>query len=210
MICMDSRLRAARGVAKTETEASVEVFESLKGRGHPNLPPPHISDGWGGIEEALLAVYGKVPPYSGRGRRPVHKRAQDGWQYVKMTRQRENGIVIGTDVQVIYGDAHQTLELLGGATAYVERTHLTMRHFNARLHRKTLAYSKALHMHRASATWEDTYYNLMLPHKSLRQKVTGDPARRWMPRSPAMAAGLTEHIWTVKELLTKIPTPSNT
>jgi hypothetical protein len=207
---MDSRLRVARGLAKTETQASIEVFECLKRRGHPHLPPPNISDGWGGIEEALLSVYGKVPPYSGRGRRPVHKRAQAGWQYIQMVKQRENGTVIGTDVQVIYGDEQQTLELLGGATAYVERPHLTMRHFNARLHRKTLAYSKALRMHRASAAWEDVYYNLALPHKSLRQKVTDDPTRRWIPRTPAMAAGLTDHIWTVKELLNAIPTPSNT
>ena len=39
MIDMDSRLRVARGIAKTETEASIEVFETLKGRGHPDGPP---------------------------------------------------------------------------------------------------------------------------------------------------------------------------
>jgi hypothetical protein len=207
---MHSRLRCARGLAKTETQASIEVFASLKRRGHPELPPPNISDGWGGIEEALIAVYGQVPAYSGRGRPPEHKRAAEGWQYVQMVKQRENGQVIGTLVQVIYGDEKQTLELLGGSTAYVERTHLTMRHFNARLHRKTLAYSKVLRMHRAAAAWEDGYYNLALPHKSLRQKVIDDPPRRWIPKTPAMAAGLTDHIWTVKELLTVITTPSNT
>ncbi len=44
MIDMDNRLRAARGIAKTETEAS-KVFETLKRRGHPDAPPPTISDG---------------------------------------------------------------------------------------------------------------------------------------------------------------------
>jgi hypothetical protein len=37
-IDMDSRLRAARGIAKTEPEASIEVFETLKRRGHPDAP----------------------------------------------------------------------------------------------------------------------------------------------------------------------------
>lgn len=56
MIDPDTRLRVARGIAKTETEASVEVFESLKERGHPEAPPPTVSDGWGGIREAMVEV----------------------------------------------------------------------------------------------------------------------------------------------------------
>lgn len=54
MIDMDTRLRVARGIAKTETEASQEVFETLKRRGHPDAPPPTVSDGWGGIDNAML------------------------------------------------------------------------------------------------------------------------------------------------------------
>ena len=42
---MDSRLRVARGIAKTETAASQVVFETLKERGHPDAPPPTMSDG---------------------------------------------------------------------------------------------------------------------------------------------------------------------
>jgi hypothetical protein len=61
MIDMDNRLRAARGIAKMETEASIEVFETLKRRGHPDAPPPTISDGWGGIDDAMVEVYGVVP-----------------------------------------------------------------------------------------------------------------------------------------------------
>jgi hypothetical protein len=52
MLDMDSRLRVARGIAETETQASVIVFETLKRRGHPLAPPPTVSDGWGGIREA--------------------------------------------------------------------------------------------------------------------------------------------------------------
>jgi hypothetical protein len=59
-------------------------------------------------------------------------------------------------------------------------------------------------MHRAAATWEDATYNLVRPLKMLRLEVVGDPSRRWLPRTPAMAAGLTDHTWTAKELLTVI------
>ena len=56
MIDMDTRGRAARGIAKTETEASLQVFQILKRRGHPDAPPPTISDGGGGIDEAMMEV----------------------------------------------------------------------------------------------------------------------------------------------------------
>ena len=207
MLDMDTRLRVARGIAKTETEASIEVFQALKRRGHPDAPPPTISDGWGGIDDAMVEVYGQVPEYHGVGRPPTLKRPLPGWQYVQVVKQRENGRVVGVDVRVIYGDAEETLELLGQSTSYIERTHLTMRHFNGRLVRKTLAFSKTLAMYRASAAWEDLIYNLARPLKTLRVEAFDDPKRRWMQRTPAMAAGLTDHIWTVKELLKTVVSP---
>jgi hypothetical protein len=207
MIDMDNRLRAARGIAKTETEASIEVFETLKRRGHPDAPPPTISDGWGGIDDAMVEVYGVVPEYEGVGRPPTLKRPQPGWQYLQAVKQRENGHVVGVSLRVIFGDADEVLALLGKSTAYIERTHLTMRLFNSRLARKTLGFSKALGMYRASAAWEDLVYNFARPLKTLRVEIHNDPKRRWKPRTPAMAAGLTDHIWTVKELLTTVVPP---
>jgi len=61
------------------------------------------------------------------------------------------------------------------------------------------------------SAWEDWVCNLTRPVKTLRVEVN-DGFRRRQPRSPAMAAGLTDHIWTVKELLTTIvaPDPTNT
>lgn len=206
---MDSRLRVARGIAKTETEASIEVFKTLKRRGHPHLPPPTISDGWGGIDEAMIEVYGHIPPYCGQGRPPTRKQPQSGWKYLQMVKQRENGRVVGVELRVIYGNHQEVLALLGKSTAYIERTHLTMRHFNSRLTRKTLAFSKELEMHKAAAVWEDCYYNFCRPHKSLRLEVFDDPNRRWIKKTPAIAAGLTDHIWTVKELLNTLPRPNN-
>lgn len=196
----------ASGIAKTETAASQIVFETLKQRGHPDKPPPTISDGWGGIREAMVEVYGHVPPYSGRGRPPTRKQAGPDWQYVQMVKQRENGRVIGTQLRVIYGNESDVLTLLGHSTSYIERSNLTSRLFNSRLTRKTLAFSKTLTMHQAAASLEDAYYNLIRPHKTLRQEVHASH-RRWILRTPAMASSLTDHIWTVKELFSKIPVP---
>ena len=209
MIDMDTRLRVARGIAKTETEASQEVFATLKRRGHPDAPPPTVSDGWGGIDEAMVEVYGIVPEYQGIGRPPTLKQPQPGWQYLQVVKQRENGRVVGTELRVVFGNEEEVLALLGKSTAYVERTHLTMRLFNGRLTRKTLAFSKLLEMYHASATWEDLVYNLARPLKTLRREVHTS-TRRWLPRSPALVAGLTDHIWTVKELLLTVVPPVNT
>ncbi len=209
MLDMDTRLRAARGIAKSETKAAQEVFETLQRRGHPDGPPPTVSDGWGGNREAMVQVYGQVPPYSGRGRPPTLKVAVPGWQYLQVVKQRENGRVVGTELRVIYGDETEVLDLLGKSTAYVERTHLTMRHFNSRLARKSLAFSKKIAMHKAAAAWEDLCYNFAWAVKSLRIPDLTDAHRRWFPRTPAMAAGITEHIWSVKELLMAVPLPSN-
>jgi hypothetical protein len=202
----DSRLRVARGIAKNETEASIEVFQTLKRRGHPDAPPPVISDGWGGIDDAMIAVYGNVPNYSGHGRPPTLKRPGADWQYVQMVKRRdEHGRLQGVRIQVIFGTETEVLALLGTSTAYMERSNLTSRLFNGRLARKTLAFSKDVKMNRAAAIWEDCYYNLVRPHKSLRLPASDGPGRRWTPRTPAMAAKLTDHIWTVKELLTALP-----
>jgi hypothetical protein len=208
MLDMDSRLRAACGIGKDETQASVEVFQTLKGRGHPDGPPPTISDGWGGIDEAMVQVYGLVPEYSGRGRPPTRKQAQLGWQYLQMVKQRtQQGKFLGVKLRVIFGSKAEVLALLGKSTAYIERSHLTSRLFNARQGRKTLAFAKTIEDYRAAATWEDTYYNFVRPHKSLRLPSHDAPPQKWRPRTPAMAAQLTDHIWTVKELLTTLTLP---
>ena len=213
MIETDTRLRVARGIAKTETQASKKVFETLKRRGHPEAPPPTISDGWGGIDDAMVEVYGQVPPYKGTGRPPTKKRPLEGWQYLQMVKQRNSrGRVIGTKLRVIFGNPEEVLAKLGSSTAYIERTHLTMRHMNGRLIRKGLGFSKLLVMHEAQAAWEEIVYNLGRTVKTLRLEVQGVPPQRWRHRTPAMAAGLTDHRWTVKELLTTMvpPEPNNT
>jgi len=208
MLDMDSRLRVGRGIAKNETLASIEVFKTLKRRGHPDGPPPTISDGWGGIDDAMIEVYGVVPEYSGRGRPPTRKRACPGWQYMQMVKQRdERGRVQGIKLRVMFGKKPELLALLGKSTAYIERSNLTSRLFNGRQVRKTLAFSKEVEAYKAAAAWEDAYYNLIRPHKSLRLPVQDAAPRKWLQRTPALATKLTDHIWTVKELLTMLPIP---
>src|SRR5512145_3086130 len=114
MLDRDNRLRVARGIAKNETLASIEVFQTLKRRGHPDGPPPTISDGWGGIDEAMVEVYGLVPEYSGRGRPPTRKQAQPGWQYLQMVKQRdEHGHLHGVKLRVVFGKKADLIKLLG-------------------------------------------------------------------------------------------------
>nr|WP_259258410.1 hypothetical protein [Salinibacter ruber] len=125
MIDIDTRLRVGRGIAKTETEASEEVFRTLRQkRGHPEIPPPTISDGWGGIRDAMVQIWGKVPEYKGRGRPPEKKRPQEGWKYLQVIKKRnEKGRVTGTKPEVIFGEEEDVLGLFENHTAYVERTH---------------------------------------------------------------------------------------
>jgi hypothetical protein len=67
---------------------------------------------------------------------------------------------------------------------------------NGRMVRKTLSFSKEAEMLEASCAWEDGVYDLTRPVKSLYIEVN-DGSRRWKPRSAAMAAGLTDHVWTI-------------
>jgi len=208
MLDMDTRLRVARAIGKDETQASIGVFQMLKRRGHPDGPPPTLSDGWGGIDEAMVEVYGLVPEYAGRGRPPTRKKPGSDWLYLQMVKQRdEHGRFQGTKLRVVFGSKAEVVALLGKSTAYIERNNLTSRLFNSRQVRKTLAFSKNVAMYQAAVTWEDSYYNLIRPHKSLRYPVQEALPQKWQQRTPAMAAHLTDHIWTVKELLTTLPLP---
>jgi hypothetical protein len=112
----------------------------------------------------------------------------------------------GITYRVVWGDPKEVTDLMGINTAYVERTNLTSRQMNGRMVRKTLSFSKEEEMLKASCTLEDWVYNLTRPVKSLRREVN-DGQRMWEPRSPAMAAGITDHIWTIGELMMMVAVP---
>lgn len=202
-------MRVGRGIAQSETQAAVALWRQVKGRAaHKHTPPPVLSDGWGGHREALVEVYGQVPVYKGRGRPPSCKQPGKNWHYTQMVKQRDaTGNLIGVDVRVIYGD-DTTLARTGTRTTCVERTNLTSRHMNGRLVRKTLGYSKRVEMLQAACAWEDVVYNLARPVKTLRVAINVDN-QRWLHRSPMMAAGITDHLWSIRHLLMLVPVPTN-
>jgi hypothetical protein len=74
------------------------------------------------------------------------------------------------------------------STSFVERQNLTMRTAMRRFTRLTNAFSKKVSHLRAAVSLHFAYYNFCRVHSSLR--VT-----------PAMEAGLTNHVWTINELL---------
>jgi hypothetical protein len=197
----DSRLRVGRAIGKTEEEVAEKLMVVQKRRGNPDKPPSLTSDAAKGYQSALINVYGIVPDYAGRGRPPTKKQACSDWEYLQIVKHRRGGHLVKVTSKVIYGDAQTLYSKLGKHTSYVERTHLTSRQMNGRLVRKTLSYSKRVDMLEFSCLWEDMVYNLVRPLKTLRLEVNEYP-RRWLPRTPAMVAGLTDHIWTIDELLT--------
>ncbi len=91
---------------------------------------------------------------------------------------------------------------------FVERDNLTQRQQNRRLARRTNGFSKDLSWFEKQLWLSLAYYHSVLPHHSLRHPLpvteptrgSGSP-RRWCPTTPAMAAGLTDHVWTTEELL---------
>ena len=199
-------------MGKTETEASLEAFRKLRAQGQ-RQPPALVSDGWGGIREALIEVYGEVPPYQGRGRPPIKKQGSSTWQYLQLIKQRDaKGRLLAIVPKAIFGKEKSLLDLFGAHTAYIERSHLTMRNDNRRLCRKTLCFSKSLHLHKAAATWDDATYNLCKPLKSLRLDLNPQAKRfekRYQRRTPATAAGLTDAVWSTERLLRTVPIPNN-
>ena len=76
---------------------------------------------------------------------------------------------------------------------------------NGRLVRKTLSFSKNLSSLEAASALEDALYNFTRPVKTLRVELANPTKQaRWQQRTPAMAAGLVDHVWTTRELLTTI------
>lgn len=210
-----TRLRVCRAIEKLETLATEQAMRILKKRCAQTTPPPMSSDGGSGCEDAMLEVYGQVPPYSGRRRRPKRKVAAPDWKHLKLIKYplSKTGQRTKPVRKVVFGNPNEVLPLLAKSTVKVERTHLTMRLSNGRLTRKTLGYSKKLENLLLSAAWEDLFYNLSHTVRTLKiklpqpnqQQANKRFCRKWLHRSAAMAAQLADHVWSVKELLTAIP-----
>jgi IS1 family transposase len=181
--------------------------------------PFFTSDQLAEYRTALLHAYGQwyQPPRQGtRGPHPQRRRVpRPDLLYAQVVKQRERGQVVAVSNKVVFGDAATVSARLATSpvstsinTSFVERENLTLRQQNRRLTRRTNAYSKELPWLEKHLWLSLAYYHLVLPHESLRTPLsepvptrgTGTP-RRWQVVTPAMAAGLTDHVWTTAELL---------
>jgi hypothetical protein len=205
---MDTRLRGGRAIAKTEEEVAPQLMDQVK-KHQPQEPPPTLAtDGKGAYREAMLAGWGTIPEYGGKGRPPTVPQAGKDWPYLQGIKRREGSKLVRGTIKVIYGDPEEVKKVLGEHTAYVQRTHLTSRQMNGRGVRKTLSFSKELRLLKAARALEDALYNFTRRVKTLRvEQEDRSTCARGPQRTPAMAAGLTDHIWTVQELLTLVLVP---
>jgi len=105
--------------------------------------------------------------------------------------------------KLVFGTLALLASFLAGSTAsetintsFVERNNGTDRGQNARKRRKTYCFSKNLEIHLAVSYFVGYGYNFMWPVRTLELK--GLEGKK-IQKTPAMAAGLTDHIWTLKE-----------
>ena len=93
-------------------------------------------------------------------------------------------------------------------TAFIERLNLAIRQHVAAVGRRVSTLCKGEEGLRQQLALYQTYHNFCLPHASLRQalpqpeptKGVGS-AKQWRPCTPVMAAGLTDHVWPLREVL---------
>jgi IS1 family transposase len=100
---------------------------------------------------------------------------------------------VGVDVRIISGTPDEGRI----STSYVERNNLTMRMGMRRFTRLTNGFSKKIEFHAHAVSLNFMYYNFAKPHGSLRIK---NEDGTYTKRTPAMAAGVADHIWSTQEI----------
>ena len=159
--------------------------------------------------QAILDNYGEEyqPRRKGRrGRKPARRqRPPKGLRYATVHKTRVKKRVVKVEQRVIYGTVLAVLaalaaSLVSGAvnTVFVERHNGTDRNRNARKVRKTYCFSKDWQVHEAVSCFTLFSYNFCWPVRTLREK---DAEGKWQARTPAMAARLTDHVWSLTEWL---------
>jgi IS1 family transposase len=167
--------------------------------------PLLLTDGWKAYTAAVLQVVGIVyrPRRRGKvGRKPKPRLvAPPTLFYAQVVKLRNTTGRVGEVCRRgVYGGPRRfgkplRLRQLGETiqTAFMERWYGTLRGLVAPLRRRTCCLSWSRTRHRGKVWLMVSLYNFVVPHKSLRQGRT--------PRTPAMAMGLTDHVWSDEEYI---------
>jgi IS1 family transposase len=191
-------------IGKRTLPHAVALLEEVK-RVTSHMPSLFSSDQLRHYANALLQVYGKLvfPPRKPGPGRPPNPRLvpADELLYVHVVKQYKKYRVVKITRKVIFGDVEKVEKILKASvvsqkinTSSVERGNGTIRHVDARCNRKTLRFSKRKENHDRQLRLSLAYYHLCHAHKTLTK-------RHGRPTTPFMAAGLTDHVWSMGELL---------
>jgi IS1 family transposase len=161
--------------------------------------PLFVSDGLKMYPRSILKAYGVQTQFprtgiAGRPRMPAIV-PPPGLRYAQVMKHQRNGHLLCVERRVIFGEV-DSLEV---TTSHVERCNLTMRQENRRLARKTLAFSRREEPLDDQMCLFFAYFNFCRSHLSLRDKDTVGPEAK---RTPMMILGLSDHVWSMRELLT--------
>jgi IS1 family transposase len=205
------RLMIAAVVGPRTLDTAQEVVAATQAR-VAGLPA-FFSDGFTCYLAALLAAFHVVTTVArtgkrGRPRKPLCE-PPPALVYGQLVKQKKHGRLLTLSPRVVLGAERLAQQGLTVSTALVERVNLTVRQALAPLVRKTYSFGKDRQRMRQRVVCFQAFYNVARPHMSLRQPLPlhertrhGAIRPRWQERTPAMAAGLTDHVWTFRELLT--------
>jgi transposase-like protein len=169
-------------------------------------------DGWRAYPRVMAQIFREALPTGQRGR--PHLRPWDNVCVAQRVKQYAQGHVVGIVRRVLQGSVAQVATLIQASqghgdinTAYIERLNATFRARLTRLVRRGRALAHQTRPLQAGLYLVGTVYNFCTDHASLR--VAGIiNGHKWLPRTPAMAAGLADHRWSVPELLAyQVPPP---
>lgn len=158
--------------------------------------PVFVTDGYKPYRVALLERYSTRVYNTGRGRRGYHLEPYSDFNYGIVEKTRMGKKLEKVRRYVAYGDVPE--HLLN--TSAIERHNLTIRLFNSRIRRRTVTFGRSRKAVQASLDLFKGFYNLCLPHSSisLRKKDNGG---KCINVTPAMKLGLTDHVWSINEMM---------
>jgi len=195
---------------KRTTENTEEVIREFRKRTDDNEIRLITSDEYKPYKTAILNTYGKevVPGRTGKPGRPAkpYMEPPENISYATVHKTRENGRVINIEFRTVFGSDESVREALEKSevssqvnTAFIERHNGTDRNRNGRKVRKTYCFSKDRKVHEAVTYFIMYIYNFCWPVRTLRKK---DGQGIFVNRTPAMAAGLADHVWSLREWIT--------